>query len=549
VASQWRLRHKLLLGLGLVVGVISLLLLGTLEALSSYAGTMNSISSKLSELKKAEELSQAVSKLTQPPEAVSRPQDEVDKLQANVHKVEECLTGYQGQLQETLDQHRDPARSYDEQRLTEDLQQGLSHFRQAVQFAQRSRVIDGPPLHLAEDRGIRDAHRKLIDVSDELRQAIVGNVWNRIAAAKHHQRRSLIIVVSASLLGATLMASLLYFFYGWVFFPIKSLQEGVGRVARGDFDHPIKLRSGDELQELADAFNDMTSRLQATYRDMARQINERSRQLVRSERLVSVGFLAAGVAHEINNPLASITFCAEALEQRIAGLLAQRPDEGDVISKYLKMIQRESFRCKEITQQLLQFSRGGDKREPAELGELVKRVLEIAQHLDVFKGKRVVFQPATTLTAIVNAQEVTQVILNLVVNALESMGEGGTLVITLSRRGESAELVFIDTGSGMTAEVLENIFEPFFTTKSTGRGTGLGLSISHLIIAQHGGEVTAASAGTNEGSTFTVRLPLEPVLSAESRVLSQTADAQGPSGTPHAELGTSSEEGYGHAAA
>jgi signal transduction histidine kinase len=491
-------------------------------------------------LSRAEKLSQSVSALTQPPEEVTRPQDEVDRLQANIRQAEECLAGYQAQLQETLDAHHDPAKSYDEQRLSEDLHQNLARFRQAARDATRPGVDVGPAhANLVDDRGIRESHLVLVRASNELRQAIVGNVWNRIAGAKRQQRKSLVIVVSASMLGVTLMASLLYFFYGWVFFPIKSLQQGVGRVARGDFDHPIRLRSGDELQELADAFNDMTSRLQATYRDMSHQINERSRQLVRSERLVSVGFLAAGVAHEINNPLASITFCAEALEQRVAGLLALRPhDDADVIGKYLKMIQRESFRCKEITQQLLQFSRGGDKREPAELGELVKGVLEIAQHLEVFKGKRVVFQPAAALTAVVNAQEVTQVVLNLVVNALESMGEGGTLLITLAQRDGRAELTFTDTGCGMNAEVLENIFEPFYTTKSTGRGTGLGLSISHLIITQHGGEITAASPGANEGSTFTVRLPLDPV------------PAQAPlPRTPHAGLSTVIEEGYGHAAA
>src|SRR5438094_1880865 len=117
------------------------------------------------------------------------------------------------------------------------------------------------------------------------------------------------------------------------------------------------------MEELAAAFNDMASRLRDLYRDMARQINERSRQLVRSERLAGVGFLAAGVAHEINNPLASIAFCSEALESRLKELMQKSPMSSldrDTIAKYLKMIQEEAFRCKEITQKLLAFSRGGE---------------------------------------------------------------------------------------------------------------------------------------------------------------------------------------------
>ena len=121
------------------------------------------------------------------------------------------------------------------------------------------------------------------------------------------------------------MAGLLRSFYTWVFHPVRDLMAGVGHVANGDFEHRIQVESGDEMQDLAAAFNEMTSRLREIYRSLAHQVNERSRQLVRSERLASVGFLAAGVAHEINNPLASIAFCSEALEARLAEMLAQRP--------------------------------------------------------------------------------------------------------------------------------------------------------------------------------------------------------------------------------
>ena len=113
------------------------------------------------------------------------------------------------------------------------------------------------------------------------------------------------------------------------------------------------------------------------------------------------------------------------------------------------------------------------------------------------------------VSAWVNADEVKSVVLNLVMNALDSMDDGGTLTVQLGQRDSMAEVQFTDTGCGMTAEVLENIFEPFFTRSRSGKGTGLGLTITHMIINQHGGDIEATSAGPDQGSTFTVRLPMQ----------------------------------------
>jgi signal transduction histidine kinase len=297
------------------------------------------------------------------------------------------------------------------------------------------------------------------------------------------------------------------------------------------------------MEDLGAAFNDMMQRLQDLYSDLARQVNERSRQLVRSERLASVGFLAAGVAHEINNPLASIAFCSEALEARLNDLLrtlrsnGRFDDEHEIFSKYLKMIQEEAFRCKNITERLLAFSRPGERRrENTDLRELVQLVLDVTQHLPNHRGKEIKFEMSaerlasgTPITAPVNGEEIKSVVLNLVVNALDSMDEGGKLTIRLGQRGDLAELQFCDTGCGMTQEVLDNIFEPFYTRSRTGKGTGLGLTISHRIITQHGGEIEASSAGPNQGSTFVVRLPMNgpetpPVLSGPGLTPSKTEE-------------------------
>jgi signal transduction histidine kinase len=505
------LRHKLLLGLVLVVGAIAALLLGTLQGLSSYVATMKTADSKLSELQAVEELQIVVTGLGAPLDGPV-PVDEPARIRSQLQLVHSKVDAYQARFEDTLRRRRDPDNGFQESRLLEDMAHWLEKFDQAFAEALQPKVVDpSSPRSLSDDPKLKAAHGKLTMITDELRRAIYDDMYRRISLAKADQRRSTTIVISCGFVAVLLVTGILYFFYGWVFFPIRRLQLGVEHLARGDFDHRIQLKTGDELQVLADAFDTMTARIQATYKDLARQVNERSRQLVRSEKLVSVGYLAAGVAHEINNPLASIAFCAEGLERRLDELLAGRPqNETDAVRKYVGMIQQEAFRCKGITQRLLEFSRVGERREPIDLTELVKSVLEVAQHLPVCRGKRIVFQPYAHVVAFVNGPDLNSVILNLVVNALESMDENGVLTITLQPRGSSAELVFNDTGCGMTAEVLENIFEPFYTRSRTGKGTGLGLFISHQIITQHNGTIEVESAGPGRGSTFRVRVPLQP---------------------------------------
>jgi signal transduction histidine kinase len=373
----------------------------------------------------------------------------------------------------------------------------------------------GGPLEI--NRRASEAAKELHQAAKDLVDVIEDDMSDRLHAMRQEYRTGVTMIVGTSVLAVLLMAGLVRFLHAWVAAPFRDLEQGVARLTRGDFEHKIDIHSGDEMQDLAEAFNAMTGQLLAMYTNLAQQVNERSRQLVRSERLAGVGFLAAGVAHEINNPLASIAFCSEALESRLTDLMRDLPadaQERDTVSRYLKMIQEEAFRCKEITKQLLAFSRGGEgKREQTDLAELLQNVLDVVQHLPCSKGKEVVFQPQGPLLAWVN-QEVKQVFLNLVVNALESMDEGGRLSISHGERDGQLELSFQDTGCGMTADVLENIFEPFFTRSRTGKGTGLGLSISHRIITQNGGEIEAASTGPGQGSTFRVRLPLEPPVDA-----------------------------------
>jgi signal transduction histidine kinase len=262
------------------------------------------------------------------------------------------------------------------------------------------------------------------------------------------------------------------------------------------------------MSELADALNDMTDRFQAIRDDLDKQVRERTRQVVRSEQLASVGFLAAGVAHEINNPLASIAFCAESLERRIFEHAVSTGAEQDVVRSYVQMIQNEAFRCKEITEKLLDFSRTGDvQRQTTEMRELVTGTIEMVGHLGRYRGKQIELLPGDFVHAEVSQQEMKQVLLNLITNALDGVDANGRVTVEIQTVGRQVQLTFVDDGCGMTEEVQKHLFEPFFTRRRGGQGTGLGLSISYRIIEDHRGHIEAFSDGPGCGSRFTVTLP------------------------------------------
>jgi signal transduction histidine kinase len=316
-------------------------------------------------------------------------------------------------------------------------------------------------------------------------------------------------IIGSGLVVLVLFAVLMWWVGRGVVFPLRDLHAGAQRVSQGEFDHRLHVGTRDEIADLAHSFNLMTLRFQEIRADLDRQVNERSQQLVRSERLAGIGFLAAGVAHEINNPLSAICMAAESLEERVAPLL-ENDDPGDaaVVKQYLRMMQTESFRCRQITERLLDFSRGRDQsRDLVDLTHLVREVVAMVQYLSKYRERRIEFEREEACYAEVNGAEVKQVVLNLIANALDAMDKGGTLRISLEDQTDQVVLEFRDNGCGMSSETLSHIFEPFFTNKQDGQGTGLGLSITHRIVQQHGGTICAASAGPDAGSTFVVRLP------------------------------------------
>lgn len=507
-----RIRHKLALGLLLVGGIMALLLAGTIQGLNSYRQTIRTIDGRLNERKAAQWLQENIEALLDATQAEPDAQPNQAEISRRIKSAREALAAYEFFLNDTILHQRQADTGYVERGFVGDLRDLLDEMDRLVAHPPQPQLDVSPGSTLsAFNAELLPLRRKLGMSVVELRDVIDADLSRRIALGKHEYKATLAVVIGISLLGGVLLIGLSRLAYRWIAYPLRDLQQKVGLVAQGQFDGRLEVQSGDEMQDLAEAFNHMSEKLNEMYRDLARQVNDRSRQLIRSERLAGVGYLAAGVAHEINNPLASISFCSEALQRRLRPILSQHAADPDVpmIQNYLQMIEQEAFRCKEITQKLLEFSRVGERpRQMADLAEIIQGVIDTVQHLQSYKGKRIDFIPVQRPHLLLNVPEIKSVILNLIVNALESMDEGGTLTIHLRATDQHAVIAFRDQGCGMTEEVLENIFEPFFTRSRTGKGVGLGLSISHRIVTQHGGEIEAESAGPGQGSTFTVRLPL-----------------------------------------
>jgi two-component system NtrC family sensor kinase len=518
--QKWPLRVKLSFVLGLLLLLLGILTGSGLYATYTYRSLVKNLSWRAVELPLAAELSQQVGDLRIMLSELRGlrgrrfPHAELDGMSlrawmvrdefaAELAEVESTLKKYCSQLDCRVRDGSPIADNQQEWDTVRKIEEALARVHEANRDQDwilndvRVDRLDGELEHL---------ERLVVELPSYLHRKFEGS-----AAKERAEYRTLIVGTwVVSILGLLIFGLGLQLFYKWVFRPLGVLISGSRVVAAGNFHHRIRLDTGDEMAELAEAMNDMTARFQAIRDDLDHQVQERTKQVVRSEQLASVGFLAAGVAHEINNPLASIALCAESLESRVAGLLDPANPDHTVIANYLEMIQSEAFRCKGITEKLLDFSRIGPvKRQRADLAELIGDVVEMVGHLGKYQRMNLQFHPAEAILAVVNPQEIKQVVLNLLTNALDSLEDGGMVWIELRRRDDVAEMVVADNGCGMEPDVLKHIFEPFFTRRRGGQGNGLGLSITYRIVADHGGELEAESAGPGRGSTFRVRIPLD----------------------------------------
>ena len=231
--------------------------------------------------------------------------------------------------------------------------------------------------------------------------------------------------------------------------------------------------------------------------------------VARADKLAAVGRLAAGVVHEINNPLATISACAEALEQRVEEGAFDGSDVVEDLNEYLGLIKSEAFRCKSITTGLLDFSRlrTGD-RHPLDIAEIVRSSAKLVSHQKRNSDIKIDLEIADDLP-LINADggQLQQAVIALATNAIDAMPDGGTLMFRVYAEPRRIAIEIEDTGIGIPTEDLSKVFEPFFTTKEVGKGTGLGLAVCYGIITDHGGRLSARST-VGKGTTFTIFLPI-----------------------------------------
>jgi len=298
--------------------------------------------------------------------------------------------------------------------------------------------------------------------------------------------------------------------------PVKQLLTHTNLLARGELNSTVPSYSSDELGELATAFNTMTISLKKARdeledwgRNLEFKVEERTRQLkliqdqlVRSEKLASLGELVAGIAHEINNPLTGILVFASLLEKNQHLDPATKSD--------LALISRECQRCASIVRGLLEFSRESvPHKDWVSLNDIMDASVALVQHQSSFHDITIIKEYDASLPpALVDANQIQQVLVNILLNASHAMPQGGELRIVSGIDSANA-IVYVsisDTGHGIPEENMKKIFDPFFTTKENS-GTGLGLSVSYGIISSHGGKIEVQSR-VGVGTDFTVKLPI-----------------------------------------
>ena len=362
--------------------------------------------------------------------------------------------------------------------------------------------------------GILDVQKSLKDVDAQ----IAGNlIWMSVA----YLVTALLVAISSGLFVSVMIHR-----------PVHKLIEGTRRVARGELTHKLDITVRNELGDLADSFNQMTTDLRNARdeitnwaKTLEKRVTEKTEELkkaqegiIRIEKMASLGKLSAIVAHEINNPLMGILTYAKLLQRKIKGRIEALPDGvehdyGDCL-RYSSIIETEAARCGDIVKNLLVFAKQTTiQLQPNNINQVLEQSIMLVNHQMEMKSIECITGFGEGLPWVrCDAGQVQQVAVALLVNAIEAIGEDGGQITVGSEYDSRREMVrfwISDTGCGMDEETRKKIFEPFFSTKKEGNGTGLGLAVVYGIVERHGGKISVTSR-PHEGTTFTIELHVNP---------------------------------------
>ena len=378
------------------------------------------------------------------------------------------------------------------------------------------RPIDNQPECWNAECHVHQASQRVLGVIDA--DLSLGLVERQI---RQHQANLTWFLLGAIIFGCAVAVG---FMWVVVYRPVKELIDGTHRVADGDLSYRLPAGSDDELGDLARSFNKMTAKVEGVQAEIEERVRRKTAELEKihktllsSEKMASIGKLAATVAHEINNPLFGILTYAHLTLRGVQKLEFEGRDE---MAEQLQTIERESKRCGELVKSLLTFSRQApSQREPQDLNTVVHRAVQLVKHKLEMQNIELKESLAEGLPPVdCDGNQIQQVILVLMVNAAEAMAKGGRLEVTTEFDGgnEQGVVRVKDTGAGIPPEVLPRIFDPFFTTKEDQNRTGLGLAVAAGIIEQHAGEITVRSE-PGAGTEFRVALPATAAAPAGAR--------------------------------
>jgi len=319
-----------------------------------------------------------------------------------------------------------------------------------------------------------------------------------------------------------------------VYLPLRDLKDGASRLAAGDLENAIPVRSKDELGQLAASFNSMTEALRKSRSELkewgttleekvakaTRELQLAQAETARGEKLASVGLLAAGIAHELNSPLTGVLTFSHLVRKQL-------PD-GSPEAEDLDLVIQETKRCAAIIRRLLDFAREKTpEKKFSDINQLIVETTQLIEQPAHVEDIDIILDLDKNLPAVwIDEDLIKQVFMNILVNAQHAIEGEGTITVR-SRNvpeyrgpatgGQPASMIEIsvaDTGCGIPAEHLQRIFDPFFTTKAVGKGTGLGLSVSHGTVQAHGGDIEVEST-VGKGSEFRIYLPVDGSVANE----------------------------------